>query len=706
MVDKIAIAKSENEHFLLELEKVVKFRQYFAKAFADMANSLEEAERIGERDQSSGILGLDQEIQDLKAASQNLDKEVFRLLVLGDIKQGKTTLINALIGDNILPVSTVPCTAVITIIKYGESKRVVMHFDDGHEEEIDFETFKRDYTIDSKEVKAQESIGSFPFNHVEFAEVFYPLPLLQQGIEIIDSPGLNDTDTRNRTSLSYINNCHAVLFVMSAIKFLTLEEQRYLDDYISDRGLAIFFIINQWDRIRDGLINRDDPQALAEQEKMLRDRAFINLSYYCEIDDQDLYTKRVFEVSALDALNRMLKTPPEPLDGTGFPSLILELNRFLTEDRVKAEMHHARIIAREIFNRVDEIVELRIPLLGQTEEEIHKRIEIVEPMFNDLQSICQEFTNKINEEKDKTVEKIQNNFEQYVNKLIQTFEADFQNYHSDLKVIDFLRKNKRKEFEYEVKQSFVKYISNKISIWSRSVEKELLEKFQYLDAKAKDYGIRYDEVSHNIAESLTDKVSQVLPISKVQDQELPSWVQWSNTTVSALSGKLPGSWLTLGEIDFDFQQIAMNVGTAIGVSAALMLTFGAALTPIGASLIGLGISTWQIDRAKQTLMNNLKEKFAEALPIVAREQTWIVRQTVIEYFKSYESQVILRMQNDIASRKLELENLLKQQRSNTINRDNETKRLNNLRKYIKGKYLDLDRLCDTLYRHDQKQKMD
>ena len=41
--------------------------------------------------------------------------------------------------------------------------------------------------------------------------VEYPLPLLQKGIEIVDSLGLNDTEARNELSLGYVNNCHAIL---------------------------------------------------------------------------------------------------------------------------------------------------------------------------------------------------------------------------------------------------------------------------------------------------------------------------------------------------------------------------------------------------------------------------------------------------------------------------------------------------------------
>jgi hypothetical protein len=85
---------------------------------------------------------------------------------------------------------------------------------------------------------------------------------LEKGIEIVDSPGLNDTEARNQLSLNYINNCHAILFVFRAGQPCTLEERRYLDSYIKGRGLSVFFLINAWDEIRKGLIDPDDPEEL------------------------------------------------------------------------------------------------------------------------------------------------------------------------------------------------------------------------------------------------------------------------------------------------------------------------------------------------------------------------------------------------------------------------------------------------------------
>ncbi len=691
---------TESEYFLSQLAEANKLRKYFALRFQEMAIALEQCEQDGKREKASGALGVEPEIRYLKAASAGLSEEVFRLLVLGEIKRGKTTFVNALIGEELLPTGVTPCTAMITIIKYGESPKVVIHFDDGNQEEIDFATFKKKYTIDPSEVKPKDTVDLNPFHQIEYAEVFYPMPLLQHGVEIIDSPGLNDTISRNRLSLNYVNNCHAVLFVMSAVQFLTLEEQSYLDDYIDDRGLTVFFVINQWDRIREGLFDPNDPVALKHQEKMVRDRAFVNLSDYCGSEDN--FKKRVFEMKSLEAITRLQQKPPQTLDGTGFEKFLPELNRLLTKDRFKAEMYRATMIAREVFDRVSKTIDTRIPLLQQSEAEIQEQINQVEPKFQELEKIYHDFGDRIKQEKEQTTKEIEEDFVSFMSQLNKTFEDDFKSSYPELKLIDFLKKEKRKEFESEIKQAFVKYIAHKISIWSRKVEQDLYQTFEDLDRQASQYGLRYETISTEITELLTSKVAESFKTGDIQAEAatkspLPAWAQWSQTTVSALKRELPASWLTLVNTDIDLPQIAMNIGTAIGVSAGLMMTLGAAITPLGAGLIGMGIGSWQLDRAKQALMSGLKNKFSDSLPIVTREQSLIVRQTVIEYFEAYENQVLLRIQNDILQHRGELQNLLAQQRQNVMNRDRETERLNGLRTYIWDRCIDLARKVDLLF---------
>jgi hypothetical protein len=76
------------ESFIQDLEKVAQTRQEFAGYLATMATTLDASEQL---EHTSGQLGLTPTITDLNTASQNLSSEVFRLLVLGDMKRGKST---------------------------------------------------------------------------------------------------------------------------------------------------------------------------------------------------------------------------------------------------------------------------------------------------------------------------------------------------------------------------------------------------------------------------------------------------------------------------------------------------------------------------------------------------------------------------------------------------------------------------------------
>ncbi|WP_310484669.1 dynamin family protein, partial [Chamaesiphon sp. VAR_48_metabat_403] len=272
----------KTNRFLEDLDRVARVRQEVAGSLRRMVANLQKSELAAQT--GSGEMGFDRDLADLTKASTNLQQGVFRLMVLGDMKRGKSTFLNALIGENILPSDVNPCTALLTVLRYGEQKKVTVHFKDGKPpESIDFGAFKTKYTIDPAEAKKLEESNKPAFPDVDYAVVEYPLELLSKGIEIIDSPGLNDTEARNELSLGYLNNCHAVLFVLSASQPCTLGERRYLENYIKDRGLSVFFLINAWDRVKESLIDPDDATELAEAEGKLNRVFKANLAEYCAV---------------------------------------------------------------------------------------------------------------------------------------------------------------------------------------------------------------------------------------------------------------------------------------------------------------------------------------------------------------------------------------------------------------------------------------
>ncbi|MFY7886370.1 MAG: dynamin family protein [Dolichospermum sp.] len=667
------------EQFINDLERVSQVRSEIAICLSKIADTINQAELAG--DNSSGKLSLTRDIEDITAASKNLRNGVFRLLVLGDMKRGKSTFLNALIGENLLPSDVNPCTAILTILRYGAEKKVTIHFNDGKSpQQLDFQSFKYKYTIDPAEAKKLEQEQKQAFPDVDYAVVEYPLTLLEKGIEIVDSPGLNDTEARNELSLGYVNNCHAILFVMRASQPCTLGERRYLENYIKGRGLSVFFLINAWDQVKESLIDPDDIEELTSAETRLRQVFTANLSEYCYVDGQDIYDERVFELSSIQALRRRLKNPQADLSKTGFPEFMGALNTFLTRERAIAELRQVRTLARQAVNHTYEAIERRIPLLDQDVDELKKRIDSVEPEFTKLNQIRDQFQKEIINTRDNQARGISESFRSYVLNLGNTFENDFLRYQPELNLFDFLSSGKRDAFNIALQKAFEQYITDKFSAWTLNAEKEMNTAFKELSNSASQYGASYNQVTNQITEKLTGQKVNVNTHTTTEDDNSPGWAKWAMGLLSLSRGNLAG--VALASAGFDWKNILLNYFTVIGVGGMITAVTGVFLGPIGFALLGLGVGILQADQARKELVKTTKKELIKYLPQVANEQAPIVYDAVKECFSTYEKEVSQRINDDITSRKSELDNLLQQKKTREINRETEFKRFKNLQENI------------------------
>ena len=660
----------EAEGLLLDLDRVARVRHQIAHHLDKVSTALSRAEV--ESSQASGKLELDREIEDLNLTSQNLRQGVFRLLVLGDLKRGKSTLLNALIGENLLPSDVSPCTALLTVLRYGPEKQVTVYFKgDRPPERLDFASFKQKYTIDPSEAKQLEESKQFAFPQVSHAVVEYPLPFLQKGVEIVDSPGLNDTEARNELSLSYINNCHAVLFVFRASQPCTLDERRYLENYLKDRGLTVFFLINAWDEIRKSLVDLDDAEELREAEAKLRQVFRTNLADYCRVDGQDLYSQRVFELSSLDALRRRLKDAADPLTGTGFPEFEATLSRFLTQERAVAELRQATTLAQQAYKHAHEAIARRIPLLDQDVQELKQRLKSVEPEFAKLNEIRDQFQAEIRELRDRKAKEIATDFCSYILNLGTTFDTDFLRYQPDISFWDFLSQGRREEFNAACRQAFERYINEKIATWQRTAEQEISTAFAQLGRSAASYGADYNRITDSITEKL---IGQTLYTGQASAEEnSPAWARWAMGFFSLATGNIAGVFLA--GAGFDWKNILVNYIAVIGITSFLALFTGAFIGPIGIMLVGLGIGALQLDQARKEFVKATKKEFVKHLPDIARDQWNPINQIIKDCFDAYEREVMQRINDDIQGRRAELDNLLTQKESHEINREAEAKRL-------------------------------
>ena len=668
----IAQETGKTSNFDQQLERVAKIRAEAALCLGRMTEILEQGESTGAN--TSGKLGLERDIAELKLGRKILRKGVFRLLVLGDMKRGKSTFLNVLLGDNLLPTDVNPCTAVLTILRYGIKKQVTVYFKYGKRpEKLDFITFKEKYTIKAEEAKRLEDEDKSAFPDIDYAVVEYPLPLLAKGIEIIDTPGLNDTTSRNKLSLGYINNCHCIIFILRASQPCTLTERRYLENYLKGRNLPIFFLINGWDEVGDSVLAPDDSEEVARAEAQLREVLASHLAPYCIIDGEDLYQGRTFELSAIRALRRQMKNQEDNLEGTGFPEFLAALNQFVNTDRFGAELEQARTIARVATTHLQEAVTRRIPLIKEDVAKIKRRLETVEPEFEKLTEIRNSLQQEIRNIQNLQARAIADSFRSYIVGLGVTFEADFLKYQPELNFFDFLNQGKREAFERAFTVEFQQYIHEKLSAWSITTSKKMDEAFAQLAEIAANYGADYSAVTDKITEKLIG--AKVCSQSNKRDRS-PGWAKWAMGIVSLASGNMAG--VAMAGVGFDWQDILLNTIATIGIGTILLAISGGILAPVVLGVVGLGLGALQVEKRRQKLLQCTKTELLKQLPQVAQEQWQPIYDAVKECFTLYEREVMERIDDDIKSLKAELHNLLSQKKSGQVKVEEELTRLREL----------------------------
>lgn len=167
------------------------------------------------------------------------------LAVVGEFNRGKSTFINALVGQQLLPTSVLPITAVPTRIIFGQELSCTIHFFTGKPDLFIRESRQKiaeallHYVAEEHNPRNQFNVGS--------VEVSCPAPILENGTVLIDTPGFGSTYLHNtKTALDALIDCDAALFLLSADPPMTQTEMEFLKQ-VKKYVPRIFFILNKVD---------------------------------------------------------------------------------------------------------------------------------------------------------------------------------------------------------------------------------------------------------------------------------------------------------------------------------------------------------------------------------------------------------------------------------------------------------------------------
>jgi GTP-binding protein EngB required for normal cell division len=173
-----------------------------------------------------------------------------QVAVLGQFKRGKSSFLNALLGAPVLPTGVVPLTAIATFIAWAAAPSIRVAYRDGRPED----TFAATETARLREHLARfVTEEANPRNRLKVARVdlFYPAPLLRQGIVLIDTPGVGSTLRHNTdAALDVLPECDAGFFVLSADPPVTEAELSYLQR-VRPHVARLFFVLNKIDYLAE-----------------------------------------------------------------------------------------------------------------------------------------------------------------------------------------------------------------------------------------------------------------------------------------------------------------------------------------------------------------------------------------------------------------------------------------------------------------------
>lgn len=242
-----------------------------------------------------------------KELIDKLEKDILTIGVIGQMKCGKSTFLNSFVfEDTVLPVATTPMTAALSVITYGEQKKVVAEFytNDEWEEQKAQAARSLDYvagdTMAESKIKAAKELvskasrlgsnlrdylgktkeDSFD-NIIEYVgadgkyvsitksvKIYYPKEYLK-GVEIVDTPGFNDPIvSREERTKEFLKKADVVLMMLYAGRPFDATDRDIIFKNVSQCGIGKVLIgINKYDIPYCSDVNPEDEEQIKDYVK-------------------------------------------------------------------------------------------------------------------------------------------------------------------------------------------------------------------------------------------------------------------------------------------------------------------------------------------------------------------------------------------------------------------------------------------------------
>ena len=256
--------------------------------------------------------------ESLAGLKQDMEEDFYTILVVGEFKRGKTTFVNALLGEDLLISDVLPETATIQAVIHGDDNKAQVVFQDGTV--INGKAnkdFLREYSAKNADVA----------NKIRYIKISNNNEIIGPKTVLVDTPGVADLDEqRVQVTYDFLPKANAVLFVLDAVSPLKKSEKEFIEEQLIPQGISkIIFVVNKMD------IFDDEEEDAEKYIKTVKKR--IQETFTGELDDNLI----IIPVSALLALKGALKNDQELIKQSGIEDVKQAIRNILHDGDIEQQ---------------------------------------------------------------------------------------------------------------------------------------------------------------------------------------------------------------------------------------------------------------------------------------------------------------------------------------------------------------------------------
>lgn len=520
------------------------------------------------------------ELEDSQKAIQvsrhKLTSHKFSVGIMGEFKRGKSTVINALLGREIMPADILPATATMNRVTYDLNPHAQVIKNDGSVLEIPVDEIS-DYVTKINDENAKRA------EMVDEAIVYYPCQFCQNGVDIVDTPGLNDDERMDKISEEIVPKLDAVIMVIVPGAPFSKSEAEFVRNKLMGSDLGrLLFLVNKIDTIRPNQRER----AVVSIKDRIQTTVLDKMSEIYGEDSTEyadakakIGNVRIFPISAADALDARLEGDDELLKESGIIEFEDALKYMLTTERGALELAAPLAVLSRTATEVLNAAETRKNGLQLNAEEFEQRQQQAMRKIAESRNSKKQETARINaaaqEVKANLLPQVREFYvalEKELNTIIEKTPIDRRS---------LLQKAGQHAASQKMQEVVNETIKTRMSNFSERMQKQLMDALGEQAARSTAFTTEIiEELNSDI------RMSFVSPSASSDSSDLSkNAVGLAGFAFDILTDFAGGPWGLTGLVK-GYQEAGFK-GAAVGLAAGVATTFGIGMVLGAAGIVGL-----------------------------------------------------------------------------------------------------------------------